>query len=68
MTSQAFCEWIFEKCGVTICCETARSWLHNLGFSQKNHHKGVYVDGHDVLTVFPPVYLNQGGPPGLTLG
>lgn len=47
MTSQAFCEWIFEKYGVTICCETARSWLHNLGFSQKNHHKGMYFDGHE---------------------
>ena len=36
-----------------ICCETARSWLHNLGFSQKNHHKGVYFNGHehsDVVT------------------
>ena len=47
MTSQAFCEWVFGEYGVTICCETAHSWIHNLGFSQKNHHKGVYFDGHE---------------------
>ena len=47
MTSQGFCDWIFNTYGVTICRETARSWLHNLGFSQKNHLKGVYFDGHE---------------------
>ena len=47
MTSQGFCDWIFNTYGVTICREPACSWLHNLGFSQKNHHKGVYFDGHE---------------------
>ena len=47
MTSEAFCDWISSTYGVTICRETARIWLHNLGFSQKNHHKGVYFDGHE---------------------
>ena len=47
MTSQAVCDWIFGTYGVTICCETGRSWLHNLGLSQKNHHKGVHFDGHE---------------------
>ena len=30
-----------------ICNETARHWLHDLGFSQKCHKKGVYFDGHE---------------------
>ena len=47
MTSQAFCELVFREYGVTICCKIARSWIHNVGFSQKNHHKGVYSDGHE---------------------
>lgn len=47
MTSQAFRNWIQSTSTVTICRETARSWLHNLGFSQKNHHKEVYFDGHE---------------------
>ena len=48
MTSQAFRDWIQSTSTVTICRETARSWLHNLGFSQKNHHKEVYFDGHEL--------------------
>ena len=47
MTSEAFYDWISSTYGVTICRGTARIWLHNLGFSQKNHHKGVYFDGHE---------------------
>ena len=27
--------------------ETARRWLHELGFSRVHHQKGVYFDGHD---------------------
>ena len=30
-----------------VCSETARVRLHNLGFSQKKHHKSVYFDGHE---------------------
>ena len=45
MTSQAFCDWIYSTYGVTINHETARIWLHNLGFSY--HHKSVYCDGHE---------------------
>ena len=26
--------------------ETARQWLHKLGFKQKSSAKGVYFDGH----------------------
>ena len=30
-----------------ISVETARKWLHELGFSVKQKKKGIYVDGHD---------------------
>ena len=30
-----------------ICCETARVWLHHLGFNMSDHQKGVFFDGHD---------------------
>ena len=47
VTCQAFRDWIQTTLDVKICRETARSWLHDLGFSQKNHHKEVYFDGHE---------------------
>ncbi len=47
MTSNMFKEWISRGYGVTVCEDTARMWLHRLGFSQKNHQKGVFFDGHD---------------------
>ena len=42
-----------ETYQLEVCSETARVWLHNLGFTQKNHHKSVYFDDHereDVVT------------------
>ncbi len=47
MTVKQFHEWVMAKFQVKICEETARFWLHHIGFSQKNHQKGVYFDGHD---------------------
>ena len=36
-----------ETYQLEVCSETARVWLHNLGFAQKNHHQSVYFDGHE---------------------
>eukprot|EP00733_Pompholyxophrys_punicea_P000708 Pompholyxophrys_punicea_v1_NODE_242_length_2578_cov_11.424891.p3 type:complete len:105 gc:universal NODE_242_length_2578_cov_11.424891:1951-1637(-) len=30
-----------------ISAETARRWLHRLGFTVRKHKKGVFIDGHD---------------------
>ena len=47
MTSEEFARWVNTEFSVSIHKETARKWLHRLGFSQKNHHKGVYFDVHE---------------------
>ena len=47
MTTKDFRDWIEEEFGVAVCVETARVWLHDLGFTQKHHHKTVYFDGHE---------------------
>ena len=47
MTSAEFAIWVNTEFSVSIHEETARKWLHHLGFSQKGHHKGVYFDGHE---------------------
>ncbi len=47
LTSQQFRDWIKAKFNVSVCVETARVWLHHLGFEQRNHHKGIFFDGHD---------------------
>ena len=48
LTSEMFRDWVNKEFSETILCtEIARTWLHRLGFSQKNHHKGVYFDGHE---------------------
>ena len=47
LTVVVFADWIHTTYGQNVCNETARSWLHNLGFSQLHHQKGVYFDGHD---------------------
>lgn len=47
MTAEMFQSWVLSTYDYTICCETARLWLHHLGFSQKVHKKGVYFDGHE---------------------
>ena len=57
LTVAKFCQWVnddplfnstFEpgfprKIGI----ETARKWLHELGFSVVNKKKGTFVDGHE---------------------
>lgn len=47
MTSEEFASWVSTEFNVAVHEETARRWLHSLGFSQKGHHKGVYFDGHE---------------------
>ena len=47
MTDDGFRTWVYSNFGCEICNETARHWLHDLGFSQKCHKKGVYFDGHE---------------------
>ncbi len=47
LTAHTFQVWIESTYSVTVCDETARVWLHLLGFSQQNHQKGVFFDGHD---------------------
>ena len=47
LTVHDFASWVRSTYSIDICDETARLWLHNLGFSQQHHHKGVYFDGHE---------------------
>ena len=47
LTTQMFCQWVKENFNVDICVETARRWLHHLGFDICNHQKGVFFDGHE---------------------
>ena len=47
LTCDDFCKWVGNTYSCQIGKETARRWLHTLGFKQVNHHKGVYFDGHE---------------------
>ncbi len=47
LTAEMFQQWVCDKYRTKICKETARVWLHKLGFDQRCHSKGVYFDGHD---------------------
>lgn len=47
LTIQDFKDWIKDTYNTSVHNETARTWLHKLGFSQVHHQKGVYFDGHD---------------------
>lgn len=47
LTALQFRDLIEATLGVSVCNTTATVWLHHLGFSQKNHMKGVFFDGHD---------------------
>ena len=47
MTSKSFAAWVAESWDHEIHEETARQWLHKLGFKQKSSAKGVYFDGHE---------------------
>ena len=45
LTVEMFRSWIDNK--HELSKQTARKWLHILGFKQLNHQKGVYFDGHE---------------------
>ena len=47
LTADMFGEWVVSKFNTKAHKETARRWLHELGFSCVHHQKGVYFDGHD---------------------
>ena len=57
MTSIAFCRWVNESplpnsildpgYPRTVSVETARKWLHELGFEVLDKKKGIYIDGHE---------------------
>ena len=57
MTSTSFCRWVNEQLLPNsvlepgfprhIGVETARKWLHELGFEVLDKKKGVYIDGHE---------------------
>ena len=46
-TSEEFARWVNTEFSVFIHEEMARKWMHCLGSSQKNHHKGAYFDSHE---------------------
>ena len=41
LTALKFALWVKEEWGIDVCEETARSWLHKLGFSYKQFSKGL---------------------------
>ena len=47
LTTEMFCKWINDQYNEKVSCETARMWLHYLGFNMIDHQKGVFFDGHD---------------------
>ena len=47
LTGKMFANWIESSYGKQVSGRTAVRWLHDLGFSQISHHKGVFFDGHD---------------------
>ena len=47
LTTEMFCKWVSDNFSVNVSNETARRWLHYLGFNMNDHHKGVFFDGHD---------------------
>ena len=47
LTADKFRQWIKDEYNCSVSAETARRWLHKLGFKQVDHHKKVYFDGHE---------------------
>ena len=47
LTLADFAQWVAETWHVEVCKETARLWLHRMGFSYRQFSKGVYFDGHE---------------------
>ena len=74
LTLESLTDWINERivCKMSyrtgdgadkvysVCRETVRRWLHELGFSVKVHSKGIFYDGHDDAEVLAArdVYLD----------
>ena len=61
LTMFSFCQWVNEQLlsnetlepgyPQKICIETARRWLHELGFEVLTAKKGCFVDGHECKDV-----------------
>ena len=59
LTSAAFCQWVNNELLANtvldpgyprrVSVETARKWLHDLGFDVLQMSKGVFIDGPDVV-------------------
>ena len=57
LTARAFCQWVNNELLPNsvlepgyprrVSVETARKWLHNLGFDVLQLSKGVFIDGHE---------------------
>ena len=47
LTLADFIHWVAEKWEVEVCQETARCWLHKMGFSYRQFSKKIYFDGHE---------------------
>ena len=47
LTLADFVRWVSEVWDVKICMETARVWLHSMGFTYRQFSKGIYFDGHE---------------------
>ena len=81
MTARSFCFWVNDEllpsCVLPpqyprqITVPIARRWLHHLGFTPRNHRKGVYIDGHEREDVVEhrkvriPIALQSGTHPPL---
>ena len=42
LTADMFRAWVSETYQVDVCVDTARTWLHHLGFHQCHHQKGAW--------------------------
>ena len=42
LTCDMFREWVKGEYGAKVSTEAARLWLHQLGSSQKKHHKTLF--------------------------
>ena len=51
LTSKIFADWIHREYDTKIQDRTAHRWLAKLRFSQVQHQKGVYFDGHERVDV-----------------
>ena len=56
LTSHSFCSWVNQSLPnsildpgypISISIETARKWLHEMGFKVIDNNKGVYIDGNE---------------------